>query len=51
MERPLEVMSLLKRAATVYPDRIGLVDEPHLGEDSLGSLTYRQVMEKVGQIL
>jgi fatty-acyl-CoA synthase len=42
---PLTVADFLDRAAGVYPDRIGIVDEPDQPAPSLGSLTYRQVAE------
>jgi acyl-CoA synthetase (AMP-forming)/AMP-acid ligase II len=50
MRVPLTVADHLERAALVYPDRIGVVDEPDasdgaLQQDSLGSLTYRRVAE------
>ena len=40
---PLTVTDFLDRAETVYPDRIGYVDEPDQPAPSLGSLTYRQM--------
>jgi acyl-CoA synthetase (AMP-forming)/AMP-acid ligase II len=40
---PLTVRDFLDRAETVYPDRIGIVDEPDQPAASLGSLTYREV--------
>ena len=40
---PLTVRDFLDRAETVYPDRVGIVDEPDQPAPSLGSLTYRQV--------
>jgi len=40
---PLTVADFLDRAETVYPDRVGLVDEPDQPAASLGSLTYREV--------
>jgi acyl-CoA synthetase (AMP-forming)/AMP-acid ligase II len=40
---PLTVADFLDRAETVYPDRVGLVDEPDQPARSLGSLTYRQL--------
>ena len=43
MHFPLTVGDFLYRAATVYPDRIGVVDEPEQPAQSLGSLTYREV--------
>ncbi len=40
---PLTVTDFLDRAETVYPDRVGYVDEPDQPAPSLGSLTYRQM--------
>jgi fatty-acyl-CoA synthase len=40
---PLTVADFLDRAETVYPDRVGIVDEPDQPAPSLGSLTYREV--------
>ena len=40
---PLTVADFLDRAESVYPDRIGYVDEPDQPAPSLGSLTYREV--------
>ena len=45
MRVPLTVRDFLTRAARVYPDRCGVVDEPDQPAPSLGSLTYRQVSE------
>lgn len=39
---PLNVKDFLDRAETVYPDRIGVVDEPGQPAPSLGALTYGQ---------
>jgi acyl-CoA synthetase (AMP-forming)/AMP-acid ligase II len=39
----LTVRDFLDRAETVYPDRVGIVDEPDQPAPSLGSLTYREV--------
>ncbi len=44
MYYPLTVRDFLDRAAHVYPDRIGIVDEPDQPAPSLGELTYAQVM-------
>ncbi len=41
---PLSVQDHLERAATVYGDRVGVVDEPDQ-PDSLGELTYARVQE------
>ncbi len=43
MYYPLTVSDFLNRAETVYPDRVGIVDEPDQPAPSLGSLTYREV--------
>ena len=40
---PLTVRDFLDRAETVYPDRVGIVDEPDQPAPGLGSLTYREV--------
>ena len=45
MKVELTVRDFLERAVTVYPDRIGVIDEPDQVAPSLGSLTYRQVGE------
>jgi fatty-acyl-CoA synthase len=39
---PLTVADHLYRAATVYPDRVAVVDEPAQPAVSLGALTYRE---------
>jgi fatty-acyl-CoA synthase len=41
----LTVNDFLERAALVYGDRIGVVDEPDQPAPSLGELTYRRVAE------
>ncbi|MGZ4438163.1 MAG: AMP-binding protein [Nocardioidaceae bacterium] len=43
MYYPLTVRDFLDRAETVYPDRVGIVDEPDQPADPQGSLTYREV--------
>ena len=43
MRVPLTVRDFLDRAALVYGDRCGVVDEPDQPAPSLGSLTYREV--------
>ena len=43
MRVPLTISDHLERAALVYPDRVGVVDEPDQPARSWGSLTYRQV--------
>ncbi|MGH9014834.1 MAG: AMP-binding protein [Acidimicrobiia bacterium] len=45
MKVPLTVNDFLERAALVYGDRIGLVDEPDQPAAPLGELTYRRVRE------
>lgn len=46
MKVALTVRDFLDRAETVYPERIGIVDEPDQPAGSLGELTYRQVAER-----
>ncbi len=43
MNVQLNVKDFLDRATTVYPDRIGVIDEPDQPAPSLGSLTYRDI--------
>jgi len=45
MRVPLTVNDFLERAADVYGERIGLVDEPDQPAPPLGELTYRRVRE------
>ncbi len=40
---PLTLCDFLDRGATVYPDRIAVVDEPDQPASSLGELTYRDL--------
>ncbi|MEP7021300.1 MAG: AMP-binding protein, partial [Pseudonocardiales bacterium] len=40
---PLTVRDFLDRAVNVYPDRIGVVDEPDQPAPSLGDVTYREM--------
>ncbi len=40
---PFSVSDFINRAAQVYGDRIGVVDEPDQPADSLGSLTYAEI--------
>jgi acyl-CoA synthetase (AMP-forming)/AMP-acid ligase II len=47
MRVPLTVGDFLQRAAIVYGDRVGLVDEPDQPAPSLGSLTYQQLHARV----
>jgi fatty-acyl-CoA synthase len=46
MRVPLTIGDFLQRAALVYPERVGVVDEPEAPGGSWGSLTYRQVHER-----
>ncbi len=45
MQVPLTVNDFIRRAELVYPDRIGVVDEPDPPGGGLGSLTWRRVAE------
>lgn len=45
MEVPLTIADHLRRAALVYGDRVGIVDEPDQPAPSLGDLTYRRFEE------
>jgi fatty-acyl-CoA synthase len=45
---PLTIGGHLDRAATVYGDRIGVVDEPGAPGGGLGALTYRRMRELAG---
>ncbi|HZP30704.1 MAG TPA: AMP-binding protein [Acidimicrobiia bacterium] len=45
MRVPLTVNDFIERAAFVYGDRIGIVDEPDQPAESLGELSYRRVHE------
>jgi fatty-acyl-CoA synthase len=45
MKVPLTIRDHLERAALVYGDRIGVVDEPDQPAPSLGSLTYGEIGE------
>lgn len=47
---PLTVNDFIRRANLVYPDRIGIVDEPDQPAASWGSLTYAQVAERAAAI-
>ena len=42
---PFSVTDFIERAAAVYGDRIGIVDEPDQPAESLGSLTYAEAYE------
>ncbi|WP_116996852.1 AMP-binding protein [Desertimonas flava] len=46
MRVPMTVNDFLRRAELLYPDRIGIVDEPDQPAPSWGSLTYREVAER-----
>ena len=43
MQVPLTIRDHLDRAALVYGDRVGIIDEPDQPAPSLGELTYRDV--------
>ena len=45
MRVPLTVSDFLDRAALVYGERVGIVDEPEQPAESLGELTYARVHE------
>jgi acyl-CoA synthetase (AMP-forming)/AMP-acid ligase II len=45
MRVPLTVNDFIDRAALVYGERVGIVDEPDQPAESLGELTYRRVRE------
>src|SRR5215475_6643997 len=45
MRVPLTVNDFIDRAALVYGDRVGIVDEPDQPAPSLGSLSYHRVHE------
>jgi len=45
MRVPLTIADHLERAALVYPDRVGVVDEPDQPAPSWGELTYGRVAE------
>ena len=42
---PLTINDFLDRAASVYPDRVAIVDEPDQPAPALGELTWRQVAD------
>ena len=46
MKVPMSVMDFLRRAEQVYPDRIGVVDEPEQPAASWGSLSYREIASR-----
>ncbi|QXC61150.1 AMP-binding protein [Aquihabitans sp. G128] len=43
MQVPLTIRDFLDRAEVVYPDRIGVVDEPDQVAPSWGEVTYREI--------
>jgi fatty-acyl-CoA synthase len=45
MKVPLTVRDHIDRAAVVYGDRVGVVDEPDQAAPSLGDVTYRQLAD------
>jgi fatty-acyl-CoA synthase len=47
MNVPLTITDFIERAALVYGERVGVVDEPDQPAGSLGDLTYRRVHELV----
>jgi acyl-CoA synthetase (AMP-forming)/AMP-acid ligase II len=50
MKVPLTVNDFLDRAELLYPERVGIVDEPDQPAESWGSLTYRDVAERARAI-
>ncbi len=46
MEIPLTTSDHLERAALVYGDRVGIVDEPDQPAPALADLTYREVFDR-----
>jgi acyl-CoA synthetase (AMP-forming)/AMP-acid ligase II len=50
MHVPLTVNDFLRRAEQVYPDRIGIVDEPDQPAATWGTLTYAHVADRARQI-
>ncbi|MDH4168257.1 MAG: AMP-binding protein [Acidimicrobiia bacterium] len=46
MEIPLTTRDHLERAALVYGDRVGIVDEPDQPAPALADLTYREVFDR-----
>jgi fatty-acyl-CoA synthase len=46
MRVPLIVNDFINRAEAIYPDRVGIVDEPDQPAESWGSVTYRDVAER-----
>lgn len=50
MRVPLTTSDFLDRAAAVYPERIGCVDEPNQPAASLGTLTYGEIADRARAI-
>jgi fatty-acyl-CoA synthase len=50
MKVALTVNDFLRRAALVYPDRIGVVDEPDQPAESWGEFTYAQLAQRAAAI-
>ena len=50
MRVDLCVKDFLDRAVAVYPDRVGIVDEPDQPAPPLGSLTYREVERRAANM-
>jgi fatty-acyl-CoA synthase len=46
MEQPLVLSDFLERAALVYPDRLGIVDEPEQPAGAFGPFTYAELAER-----
>ena len=46
MKVPLTIIDHLRRAEELYPNRIGVIDEPDQPAPSWGSLTYAQIAER-----
>ncbi|MET0146638.1 MAG: AMP-binding protein [Ilumatobacteraceae bacterium] len=46
MKVPLTVNDFIRRAELLYPDRVGIVDEPDQPAASWGALTYRDVASR-----
>src|SRR3712207_9500779 len=46
MRVPLTTRDFLDRAALVYGDRVGIVDEPNQPAPSLGDVSYREVARR-----
>ncbi len=50
MKVPLTVCDHIERAALVYGDRVGVVDEPDQPAPTLDKLTYRNLHERAGAL-